>query len=148
MKTKAALAIAGMTVLAVVLGLVAHAGTNTFNGPLTAISGSGSGTVEGATTGAGQGTFVVQGTVNVHSTSANTLFTIQRYSDPNADGNCDTSGGALVLGTFATSEGGAGAGHFTRTAPIPGGVTFDILFEVVGADGTVLQSPCFTVTVK
>jgi hypothetical protein len=89
-----------------------------------------------------------RGPVNVHNLSPNTLFTIQRYADPIADGNCDTSGGALVLGTFATSDGGAGAGHFTRTAAIPSGSTFDILFEVVGADGTVLQSPCFTVTVK
>ena len=148
MKTKAALATAGLTVLAVVLGVVPPTRNQHVQRLPHGDHRSGSGTIEGATTGAGQGTFVVQGTANVHITSPNTLFTIQRYSDPNANGNCDLSGGALVLGTFETSNGGAGGGHFTRSAPIPQGQTFDILFEVVGADGTVLQSPCFTVTVK
>ena len=147
-KTRLVLAIASVTLLAMGLGPVASAGDTTFHGPLTAISGSGSGRVQGATTGEDQGTLVVQGTANVHRTTPNTTFTVQRSLDTVPDGVCDTSGGFVELTTFTTSSGGAGAGHFERHAPLPSGQAFDVLFQAVGTDGTVLESPCFTVTVK
>ena len=148
MKTRLAFATATLTLLALGLGPVALAGDTTFHGPLTAISGSGSGRIQGATTGEDQGTLVVQGTANVHRTTPNTTFTIQRALDAVPDGVCDTSEGFVALGTFTTSAGGAGAAHFERHAPLPSGQAFDVLFQVVGTDGTVLESPCFTVTVK
>jgi len=147
-KTRLAVATVAVTLLALWLGPVARAGDTTFHGPLTATSGSGTGRIQGATTGEDQGTLVVQGTANVHGTSSNTTFTIQRALDAEPDGVCDTSGGFVALGTFTTSSGGAGAGHFERHAPLPSGQAFDVLFQVVGTDGTVLESPCFTVTVK
>jgi hypothetical protein len=51
---------------------------------------------------------------------------------------------------LVTSAGGAGALHFEiqRGAPFFDGVSFDVQWRVVGTDGTVLQSDCFTVTVK
>ena len=147
-KTRLAVATVAVTLLALWLGPVARAGDTTFHGPLTATSGSGTGRIQGATTGEDQGTLVVQGTANVHGTTSNTTFTIQRSLDTVPDGVCDTSGGFVALGTFTTSSGGAGAGHFERHAPLPSGQAFDVLFQVVGTDGTVLESPCFTVTVK
>jgi hypothetical protein len=124
---------------------------------LTAIAGQGAGLVEVAPTAhdvVGHGTFNVQGTVNVHDAAPDTTFTVLRRVDLNPDGVC-TGATWLTLPppnaqTFDTSESGAGALHFeiSRGAPFLDGVSFDVQWRLVGSDGSILQSDCFTVTVK
>jgi hypothetical protein len=134
----------------------ASAEPDTHNG-LTAIAGQGAGIVEVAPTAhdvVGPGTFNVQGTVNVHDATAATTFTVLRRVDLNPNGVC-TGANWLMLPppneqTFTTSDGGAGALHFeiSRGAPFLDGVSFDVQWRLVGSNGSVLQSDCFTVTVK
>jgi hypothetical protein len=124
---------------------------------LTAITGQGAGIVEVAPTAhnvVGPETFDVQGTVNVHHATPNATFTVLRRVDLNPDAVC-TSATWLKLPppnaqTFTTSEGGAGALHFevSRGAPFLDGVRFDVQWRLEGSDGSILESDCFTVTVK
>ncbi len=121
---------------------------------LTPISGSGSGFVTVAPTSKDEGalSFDVQGTINIHGVLPNTAFTVLRRVDLNPDGIC-TGATLLTLPgnpVLATSAGGAGALHFEiqRGAPFVDGVMFDVIWRVVGSDGTTLESDCLTVTVK
>jgi hypothetical protein len=50
-----------------------------------------------------------------------------------------------AVATLHTSAGGAGAVEFERTGPL---LQFDLLVQVVGNDGTVLQSNCMKITAK
>jgi hypothetical protein len=124
---------------------------------LTAVAGQGAGLVEVAPTAhdvIGPGTFNVEGTVNVHDAVAGTTFTVLRRVDLNPDGNC--TGAAWLLlpppnaQTLTTAADGSGALHFeiSRGAPFLDGVSFDVQWRLVGSDGSILQSDCFTVTVK
>jgi hypothetical protein len=93
----------------------------------------------------------VQGTVNIHGAAPNTDFTVSRRPDFIADGICTGSSWLPLPGTLTTSAGGAGAFHFEvqrGAPPFFEGSSFDVIFRAVGTDGTVLQSDCFTVTVK
>lgn len=124
---------------------------------LTAIAGQGAGSVQVAPTAhdvVGPGTFDLQGTVNIHDAAANATFTVLRRVDLNPDGVC-TGATWLTLPppnapALTTSSGGAGALHFriSRGAPFLDGVSFDVQWRLEGSDGSVLQSDCFTVTVK
>ena len=124
---------------------------------LTAVAGQGAGMVEIAPTAhdvVGPNTFDVQGTVNVHQAAPNTTFTVLRRVDFNPDGVC-TGATWMMLPppnepAFTTSNGGAGALHFeiSRGAPLVDGVRFDVQWQLVGSDGSVLESNCLTVTVK
>ncbi|HEX7144898.1 MAG TPA: hypothetical protein VF225_06275 [Gaiellaceae bacterium] len=147
-------ALVGVAAAALTAGASADPGTHS---KLTAITGQGAGIVEVAPTAhdvVGPDTFDVQGTVNVHHAMPNTTFTVLRRVDLNPDGVCT---GAMWLTlpppneqTMTTSNGGAGALHFriSRGAPFVDGVRFDVEWQLVGSDGSVLQSDCFTVTVK
>lgn len=124
---------------------------------LTAIAGQGAGRIEVAPTAhdvVGPGTFDVQGTVNVHGAAPDTTFTVLRRVDLNPDGTCTGATWLNLPGTptpaLVTSHGGAGALHFeiARGAPFVDDVRFDVQWRLVGSDGSVLQSDCFTVTVK
>jgi hypothetical protein len=139
---------------ALAAGAGAEPGTHS---ELTAIAGQGAGRVEVAPTAhdvVGPGTFDVQGTINVHDATAGTTFTVLRRVDRNPDGICTGTMWLNLPGTptptLVTSNGGAGALHFeiTRGAPFVDGVSFDVQWRLVGSDGSVLQSDCFTVTVK
>ena len=124
---------------------------------LTAIVGQGSGFVKVAPTAhdvVGPRTFDVQGTINVHGAAPTTTFTVLRRVDLNPNGVCT---GATWLGLpppntpdLTTSAGGAGALHFeiSRGFPFLDGVRFDVQWRLVGSDGSVLESNCFTVAVK
>ena len=148
------LVLLGTAAAAVAAGAYAQPGTRS---ELTAIAGQGAGNVEISPTAhdvVGPDTFDVQGTVNVHHAAANTTFTILRRVDFNPDGVCT---GAMWLPlpppneqTLTTSNGGAGALHFhmSRGAPTVDGVPFDVEWRLVGDDGSILQSDCFTATVK
>jgi hypothetical protein len=135
-------------------GAIADPGTHS---EFTAIAGQGAGIVEVAPTAhdvVGADTFDVQGTVNVHDAVPSTTFTVLRRVDRNPDGIC-TSTTWLMLPppnepTLTTSNGGAGALHFeiARGAPFVDGASFDVQWRLVGSDGSVLESDCFTVTVK
>ena len=124
---------------------------------LMAIQGQGAGRVEVAPTAhdvAGEDTFDVQGTVNVHQASANTTFTVLRRVDTNPNGVC-TGPTWINLPPpnptgFTTSNGGGGALHFeiTRGAPFTDGVRFDVQWRLAGSDGSILESECLTVTVR
>jgi hypothetical protein len=147
-------ALLGVVAAALATGALAAPGTHS---KLTAIAGQGAGIVEVAPTAhdvAGPDTFDVQGTVNVHHAAPNTTFTVLRRVDLNPDGVCT---GAMWLmlpppnkQTLTTSNGGAGALHFqiSRGAPTVDGVRFDVQWRLTGSDGSVLESDCFTVTVK
>jgi hypothetical protein len=144
----------GLTAAALAAGASAQTGTHS---ELIAIAGQGAGFVEVAPTAhdvVGPGTFDVQGTVNVHQAAPNTTLTVLRRVDLNPDGVCT---GAMWMTlpppnapAFTTSNGGAGALHFeiVRGAPLTDGVRFDVQWRLAGSDGSVLQSDCFTVTVK
>jgi hypothetical protein len=102
----------------------------------------------------GTNQFDVQITVNIHGAAPNTVFTASRNVDFNADGICTSPTFAPFSPAFTTSAGGAGAAHYEVLRGPPTfplfveGAEFDVSFRVVGADGTVLTSECFTVTVK
>jgi hypothetical protein len=117
---------------------------------LTAITGQGRGHVSVSPTARDRGeTFHVQVTVNVRGARPNTTFTVTRFVDQPPNGICTEAGGGVTLGTFTTSEGGAGAFHVERVSPdeTPG-FQFDLDFHVAGDDGTLLESGCMTVTQK
>ena len=144
----------GLAAAALAAGAFADPGTRS---KLTAIAGQGAGMVTVTPTAhdeAGPDTFNVQGTVNVHGAAPNTTFTVLRRVDLNPDGVC-TGATWLTLPppnepALTTSNGGAGALHFeiSRGAPFVDGVSFDVQWRLVGSDGSVLESDCFTVTVK
>jgi hypothetical protein len=123
---------------------------------LTTISGQGSGTIAFSLTAKNEGTnqFDVQITVNIHGATPSTVFTVSRNVDFNADGICTSPTFAPFSPAFTTSGGGAGAAHYEVLRGPPAfplfveGAEFDVSFRVVGTDGTVLTSGCFTVTVK
>ncbi|MGH2490250.1 MAG: hypothetical protein ACRDF9_01960 [Candidatus Limnocylindria bacterium] len=146
-------------ILAIALGLLpvlagaanADAGTRS---PLTPIGGSGGGFVTVAPTSKDDGalSFDVQGTVNIHGASPDTAFTVLRRVDVNPNGTCTGATWLTLPGdpVLTTSAGGAGALHFElqRGEPFVDGVSFDVIWRAVGTDGTMLESECFTVTVK
>jgi hypothetical protein len=148
------LVLLGVAATALATGAYADPGTHS---DLSAIAGRGAGIVEVAATAndvVGPGTFDVQGTVNVHDAASNTIFTVLRRVDLNPDGAC-TGATWLTLPppneqTLTTSNGGAGALHFeiSRGTPFLDGVSFDVQWRLAGSDGSVLESDCFTVTVK
>jgi hypothetical protein len=139
---------------------------------LTAVSGSGTGIVNVTATaepvpGAPEGFgFSVEGEVNVHGAPPNTTFLVQRKPDFNANGICE--GPAFITipiprpgppVTLTTSEGGAGAAHFsvqfpTKSdgSPFPDGTRFDVMFRILESSpnpgATELRTECFTVTTK
>lgn len=146
-------AMLGVAAAIVTAGAHAQPGTHS---ELTAIVGEGAGIVEVAPTAhdvVGPGTFDVQGTVNVHGAAPNTIFTVLRRVDLNPNGVCTGAAWLNLPGTpppvLTTSRGGAGALHFeiARGAPFLDGVRFDVQWQLVGSDGSVLESDCFTVTV-
>src|SRR5215203_2953473 len=119
---------------------------------LTSVSGTGSGQVLIAPNAKLHGTFAAAVTINVHGASPNTTYTVTRYPDLNPDGICTRDLGPRPTGALDTSAGGAGAAHFDLQLP-PGtpfvsGTSFDVVWELVGSDGSKLVSECVTVTVK
>jgi hypothetical protein len=137
-----------------VLLLAGAADAKTTQSRLTALSGSGTGSVEVSPTSKDDGalTFDVQGTVNIHDATPNTAFTVLRRVDLNPDGTCTGATWLTLPGSpvLMTSAGGAGALHFEiqRGAPFVDDVRFDVIWRVTGSDGTILESDCLTVTVK
>ena len=113
---------------------------------LTAVKGQGTGLIIVSPTRAGQGDFVAQVKVNIHDAAPNTTFTITRAIDAPAEGVC-TSTDFVTVATLQTSAGGAGAVEFVRTGG-PEGLKFNLFIRVLGADGTVLESGCMTITIK
>jgi hypothetical protein len=112
---------------------------------LTAVSGSGTGgAVVSPDAALGKGVFEAQVEVNVRGTTPNTDFAVKRAVDPTPDGVCTGTAFATVA-NLHSSPGGGGAVEFERTGPLS---QFDLLIRVVGADGTVLQSGCMTITAK
>jgi hypothetical protein len=141
--------------LAVTLVGFAQADPSTHHS-LTAISGQGSGNIALSPTArnVGLNQFDGQVTVNIHGAAPNTVFTASRNADFIADGICTNPTFAPFSPAFTTSAGGAGAAHYEVLRGPPTfplfveGAKFDVSFRVVGTDGTVLTSECFTVTVK
>jgi hypothetical protein len=119
---------------------------------LTAVSGAGSGQVLIAPYAKLHGRFAAAVTINVHGASPDTTYTVTRYPDLTPDGICTRDLGPRPTGALDTSAGGAGAAHFDLQLP-PGtpfvsGTSFDVVWELVGSDGSELVSDCVTVTVK
>ena len=148
MKHRLGITVTSALLLALLFAGTALAGANTVNSKLTAVVGEGTGQVHVTANPKDHGTFVGEVTVNVHGTSPNTEFSLQRALDPVPNGICDQLGPFEEQGTFTTSPGGAGALHVERHTPAPSGSTLDLLERVVGADGTVLVSDCMTITLK
>jgi len=112
---------------------------------LVAVTGQGTGHVIVAPTAAnGHGSFDARVIVNIQQTTPETTFTVTRAVDPVPDGVCTGTAFAPVA-ALQTSAGGAAAVEFERTGPL---LDFDLLIQVVGGDGTVLQSNCMTIHAK
>jgi len=142
--------IAGMAMLA--FPTAAMADPTGAQASLTAVSGTGSGQVLIAPYAKLHGMFAAAVTINVHGASPDTTYTVTRYPDLNPDGICTRDLGPRPTGALDTSAGGAGAAHFDLQLP-PGtpfvsGTSFDVVWELVGSDGSKLVSECVTVTVK
>jgi hypothetical protein len=139
---------------------------------LTAVSGTGTGIVNVTATAqpvpgtpAGFG-FSVEGEVTVHDAPPNTTFLVQRKPDLNVNGICEGPAFLTIpfprpgpLVTLTTSEGGAGAAHFSVQfptkpdgSPFPDGTQFDVMFRLLELSptpgATELRTECFTVTTK
>ncbi|HET7056328.1 MAG TPA: hypothetical protein VFI12_07680 [Thermomicrobiales bacterium] len=117
---------------------------------LVAVTGQGTGRVLIAPNRADQGTFAAQITVTVHGAAPGTTFTVARAADLVADGVCTGPTFAAFPGAIlTTSGGGAGVTHidFHRGAPFVSGISFDVVFQLAGSDGSLLESDCMTVTV-
>jgi hypothetical protein len=155
MKMRRLVLVAGIAALAVTVVGFAQADPSTHH-TLTAISGQGSGNIAVSPTArnVGLNQFDGQVTVNIHDAAPNTVFTASRNADFNADGICTNPSFAPFSSAITTSAGGAGAAHYEVLRGPPAfplfveGAKFDVSFRVVGTDGTVLTSECFTVTVK
>jgi hypothetical protein len=119
---------------------------------LTAVSGTGSGQVLIAPYAKLHGTFAAAVTINIHGASPDTTYTVTRYPDLIPDGNCSRNLGPRPTGTLDTSAGGAGAAHFDLQLQPPtlfvSGTRFDVVWVLLGSDGSELDSECVTVTVK
>ncbi|HEX9234766.1 MAG TPA: hypothetical protein VF972_00635 [Actinomycetota bacterium] len=138
-------------VIAVALGALfgsSASAATTATSKLTAVSGSGTGNLAVATTAEDHGTLAAQIDATVQGTSPNITFSVQRALDLTPNGTCDSLGAYEEQGTLTTSNGGAGAVHIERHTFAPSGLTFDVKFQLVGSDGSVLQSDCMTITVK
>jgi hypothetical protein len=151
------LPVAGTTVAVLAAAFVAFAQADpSTHQSLTAISGQGSGNVAVSPTAdnVGLNQFDGQVTVNIHGAAPNTVFTVSRNADFNANGICTNPSFAPFSSGITTSAEGAGAAHYVVLRGPPAfplfveGAKFDVSFRVVGTDGTVLTSECFTVTVK
>ena len=113
--------------------------------PLTAVTGQGTGMVIVSPTSAGMGSFVAQVKVNIHDAAPNTTFAITRaVAAP--DSGCANPTPFIQVATLTTSAGGAGAVEFERRGTGP--LSFDLILQVNGSDGTVLQSECMTIIGK
>jgi hypothetical protein len=137
------LAIAALTTSACIATPPAWADSTTVMSDLTAVIGRGSGLVIVTPDAAlGHGNFEARVKVNIHDTTPNTDFAVLRTIDTTADGVC-TGTVFAPAAEIHTSAGGAGAVEAEKSGPFP---QFDLLVRVVGADGTVLQSDCMTIT--
>ncbi len=135
----------------ILLGALAAQAAQGTQSELTAVAGHGTGRVIVSSTAAGAGTFVAEITINIHDAAPNSTFSVQRAPDLVPDGTCTGTSYLPFAGvTLTTSAGGAGATHFhfERGAPFVTAIQFDVMFQVLGNDGTVLQSECMTVTVQ
>jgi hypothetical protein len=144
MKHRTMLVASTMVLLGALFSQTALAGSGAASSPLT---GDGSGQIAVALTREDQGTLAAQITANVQA-SPNTTYSVQRALDPTPDGTCDSLGPFEEQGTLDTNDAGAGAAHIEVHTAAPSGVTFDVLFQLVGDDGSVLVSECMTLTVK
>jgi hypothetical protein len=140
----------GLVVGALGVGMMASgaaAGPYTNNSKLTAVSGQGEGGLS-ITSSAKPGELrKININAHVHDAGAGVTFSVQRGLDVTSDGTCDSLEFA-ELGTLTTSSGGAGAVHIERLSPSPSGDTFDVLFNLVGDDGSLLVSDCMVITLK
>jgi hypothetical protein len=117
-------------------------------GAQATLTGTGSGRVLIAPTAKLHGSFAVQVTVNVHRAIPDTTYTVTRYPDLDANGIC-TGQVPRITGPLTTSHGGAGAAHFYLEPPgFVSGTSFDVVWVLVGSDGSELVSDCVTVTVE
>jgi hypothetical protein len=148
--------IGALVVLSAVFALAAKAEPG-MQSKLVSVDGSNAGgMIEASPTShdvVGPGTYDVQITANFHGLLPNTGYRILRWFDLNANGVCTGVAPVTFPGnpTVTTSAGGSGELHveLSRGTPFVDGVRFDVLFRVVDLAGnTVLQSDCFTGTVK
>jgi hypothetical protein len=122
--------------------------------PLTAVVGQGSGAVKLSPESRVHGTLHLQATVRLHGAAPNTTFIVQRAIDLTpGNGSCTPAPGTpqdwVTVATLTTSDGGAGAAHFERPAPLASGTQFDVIIRGMTADSSqLLMSECMTVTVK
>jgi hypothetical protein len=154
---------------------IPHSAAATHGEDLTAVQGSGSGTVNVTATAAVDGSFSAQINVNVHGAPPNTTFYVQRAPEIgrplSSDGICQRAlhlapwitppapsfvtfvepGGGPLL-TLQTSAGGGGEAHLDFAVPtILDGTRFDVMFRLVDDlvnPANELRTGCFTVDVK
>ncbi len=166
--------IAPRSLTAPILGSGVGSIIQTHGEQLTAVIGTGAGTVNVTPTAAVEGSFSAQIEVNVHGAPPATTFYVQRAPEigraDSADGICQRAADAPPWGpptpnfvtfplpaagplvTLTTSPGGSGAVHLDFDAPtIADGTQFDVMFRLVDSltvPANDLRTGCFTVTVK
>jgi hypothetical protein len=161
-----------MAVAVLIIPATASASGDQHGVALEAISGTGSGTVNVTNTPGVPG-FSAEITLNVHGTSPNTTFWVQRAPELGrplgTDGVCQRADGldpwvgaprfvqvplplTTPFETLTTSAGGAGVDHFFINLPaVADTAVFDVEFRLVNSltSPTVeLRSECFTIHVK
>ncbi len=137
-------AVAGLAMFAA----AALAGSSSATSPITAVVGSGSGVMAVAMNSSDHGTFVGEITASIQDATPDAVFRVQRALDDTPTGRCDSLGAYELQGTLAVNDVGAGAAHLEKRSQAPSGTTFDVLFQFVGDDGSLLESNCLTLTVK
>jgi hypothetical protein len=113
--------------------------------PLTAVVGSGTGFLEIVPVESTTGNFMAKMKLQVRQTARSTEFTVRRAPDMNPDGICTGQNWLDTPGLyFTTTPGGTALVHYDYEAPFADTTRFDVVFEFIGSDGTVLRSVCMT----
>jgi YVTN family beta-propeller protein len=143
--------------LAVVFALTAtlftpaSARAATAQSSLTATSGRGSGRALVYPTTPAGGYFRAEMTVSIQGAAPDTTFALQRAPDFTADGACSGTAYRPFGVSVTTNDAGNGAVHWHYQAPstpeFASGRQFDVAFQAVGSDGSVLQGQCMTISI-
>jgi hypothetical protein len=113
--------------------------------PLHAVAGSGTGFFEIVPVESTTGNFMAKMKLQVRQTARSTDFTVRRAPDMNPDGVCTGQNWLDTPGLyFTTTPGGTAMVHYDYEAPFADTTRFDVVFEFIGSDGTILRSECMT----
>lgn len=142
---------APLVALLAMLVMAPAARAATAQGSLTATSGRGSGRALVYPTTPAGGFFRAEMNVSIQGATPGTTFTLQRAPDFTADRACSGTTYRPFGVSLTTNDAGNGAVHWHYQAPptpeFASGRQFDVAFQAVGSDGSVLQGQCMTISI-